>query len=425
MAYNNPKGTRDITGKESEAYEKIMDRMRHYFRLYGFEFMSTPHMERMSVLTSKFSGGEEIIKEIFSLQDQGKRNLGLRYDHTIPFSRFVASRPDLNLPYMRATIGSVFRDGPVKTGRLREFSQADCDIYGAKGIESEILLLSLSSMIYDDLNLDVDIRINHRILLESIILSAGVPINKVEKVMLVIDKLLKIGQQNVVEELSSIGITNKQSSKIFDYINTDNDIVKIESMILEDNTIKPDIKENMINAIKELSVVLSYNINGVRFDPSLARGLNYYTGIVFEAFYTDSAFNSSIAAGGRYKSIFKREVDCVGISFGIDAMMTGADISITDKKPRVYVIPLKDNYRHANDICRIMRKENIITGIDIVSRTLQKNLKYADAKGYDYVLIVGDKEVSEQKYTLRNLDTGKEQSLKLTDIIRMLGLEHL
>jgi histidyl-tRNA synthetase len=426
MELQTPKGTRDISGSDARAYDYIISRINHYFKVFGFETLHTPHFERMSVLTSKFSGGEEITKEIFSFGDQGKRSLGLRYDHTIPLSRFIASRPDIPLPYQRASVGSVFRDGPVKTGRLREFTQADADICGAKGINAEVEILSLMSMIYDDMGVETDIQLSHRALLESIITASNVPSSKVERTMLTIDKLHKIGKDEVIKELQSYKISKKSAENIFSYIDSANDdLTQFEKDIRDNESINADTKSSLLASINDIMHILRYKINNVRFEATLARGLNYYTGVVFEAFIKDSNFKSSIAAGGRYRSIFLEGQESVGVSFGIDAMMAGMQVDSGHDENSIYVIPVKDNFGSAHSVARVLRRDGVVCGIDVASRSVGKNLKHAASKGYNYALIVGDDEVASEKYTLRNLGTGVEQKLPITDLIRMFTIQKL
>jgi histidyl-tRNA synthetase len=426
MELNTPKGTRDLVGKDALSYNWIVSRIRHYFTLFGFEFILTPHFERMNILTSKFSGGEEITKEIFSFQDQGKRNLGLRYDHTIPLSRFVSSRPDLQLPFQRATIGTVFRDGPIKLGRLREFTQADCDIYGAKGIQSEVEILSLMSMIYEDLEIEADIQINHRKLLEGLIELSNINSNKIERVMLTLDKLQKVGKKEVIKELKSYDIEEKNSENIFMHIeNANKDITLLKKEITGNKTIKEDLKLKLLLSIAEIEEILSYNIKGVRFEATLARGLNYYTGIVFESFIKDNEFKSAISAGGRYRSIFTEGQESVGVSFGIDAMIAAGISNKNERNISIYIIPIKDNFTHSHNVARVLRKESISCGIDVLSRAIGKNLKYAAQRGFAYALIIGDEEVSKEKYTLRNLNSGEEQKLSISELLRIFAIEKM
>ncbi|MFT4308490.1 MAG: ATP phosphoribosyltransferase regulatory subunit, partial [Candidatus Woesearchaeota archaeon] len=202
-----PKGTRDVFGERAERKKRLILALHDAFTAYGFDYVETPSFERFEVLTAKFAGGEEILSEIFRLSDRGERDLALRFDHTVPLGRFVASHPELSLPFKRYAIGSSYRDGPLKKGRLREFTQADADIVGAHGVESEIELLRLAADVFSDLDVPVDIRVNHRVILESIVKTHDSDAD-VESVILTLDKLEKSGRSAVEKELEAKGVAD-------------------------------------------------------------------------------------------------------------------------------------------------------------------------------------------------------------------------
>src|SRR3989344_2719451 len=160
------KGTRDIVPEEAILFQEIQDIFRKNFELFGFNPLQTPTLEQFETLSSKYTGGAEILKETFQLTDQGNRKLGLRYDLTVPFSRFVAMNPQLKMPFKRYQIGSVFRDGPVATNRLREFTQCDCDVVGTKNIAADAECVQLFLKSFTDLGLDIEVRVNNRKILD-------------------------------------------------------------------------------------------------------------------------------------------------------------------------------------------------------------------------------------------------------------------
>ena len=420
------KGTRDVFGEHSEKKRAILNALQEAFTVYGYKYLETPHIEMLSTLTSKFAGGEEIIDEIFKLTDRGKRSLALRYDHTVPLTRFVSEHPELSTPYKRYAIGSVFRDGPIKKGRLREFSQADADIVGVKGPEAELELLSLAQSVFQSLEINAVIKINHKVLLESLLELSGVKKEDYEGVMLSIDKLEKIGKEKVSEELSEKKVSQEAIKRLFMLLELCGGKKPSHVMqILLDENPKADTRKNIESSIRQVEFVIS-SIENAELEITLARGLNYYTGMLFEAFMQKSDMKSSIAAGGRYKSIFSRDAsqECSGISFGIDAILEAGISSTGIKKPRVFIVPVKE-FREAFEVAKILRKENIICGIDLLDRGMTKNIKYASSNGYNYVLIVGKKEIEEGKYTLKNLETGKEEKLELEKVVRYFAFETL
>ena len=420
------KGTRDVFGEESKKKRIILNALQETFQNYGYSYLETPHIEMLSTLTSKFAGGEEIIDEIFKLSDRGKRKLALRYDHTVPLTRFISEHPEISMPYKRYTVGSVFRDGPVKKGRLREFSQADADIVGVKGAEAELELLSIAESLFSQLEIKYAIKLNHKKLLESLLLTAGIKEEQLESTMLSIDKLEKIGEEKVKEELKEKKVSAGEVKKLFELINECRDRKPSHVMhtLLNENPNK-EIKEATENAVRQLEFVLS-KLDNAELDITLARGLNYYTGILFEAFCTGSDMKSSIAAGGRYRSIFSKDSsqECAGISFGVDAILEAGISTAGIKKPSIFIVPVKE-FARGFEIAKVLRREGIACSIDLLERGMTKNIRYASSNGFDYVLIVGKKEIEEGKYSLKNLETGKEEKLELEKLIRYFAFETL
>ena len=178
MELQNAKGTKDIPPEEKIIKQKIVDTLKEVFELYGFNPIETPLLERYETIAAKYAGGAEILKETFKLKDQGKRELALRYDLTVPFSRFVGMNPNLKMPFKRYQIGRVFRDGPIKLGRYREFWQCDVDVVGTKSMKADAECLSIAKEAFKRLNLNVIIKVNNRKILDSMLEYAGVPKGK-------------------------------------------------------------------------------------------------------------------------------------------------------------------------------------------------------------------------------------------------------
>ena len=309
------KGTRDLNSGEALTKEKIIETIRSVFKLYGFYPIENPVLERYETITSILAGGSEILKETFKLLDQGGRELALRYDLTVPLARYVSLNPNVKLPFKRYQIGQVYRDGPVKTGRYREFTQADADIVGSSSILADAECVKLALDVFDRLKIKAEIRINNRTLIDSILGYLGID-NKKE-VIIAIDKLEKIGIEEVKKELKGKGLNEDKIKKLFSIItakgNNKEILSKAERMLGENN------------GVKEIEMLLGYvKDKRVKTTLSLARGLEYYTGNVFEAF--SPAINSSIAAGGRYDNMIgafvggKQQYPAVGISFGVDVL---------------------------------------------------------------------------------------------------------
>ncbi len=198
----NPRGTRDYYGKEQQLRQYIRQTLETVFEQYGYEEAETPVLNYYETLAQKYAGCAEILKEVYQLSDQGGRQLALRYDLTVPFAGLVGTNPQLSSFYRRYEIGKVFRDGPVKTGRLREFTQCDVDMVGVNSILAEAELMAMAVDIFGRLDLEVVISYNHRQLLENILKTSGIQADRYSEVILSLDKLDKIGQTAVAKELN-------------------------------------------------------------------------------------------------------------------------------------------------------------------------------------------------------------------------------
>ncbi len=428
------RGTRDFLPEEKILRDKVVDLLRSTFERYGFNPLETPAMEKWDVLASKYAGGAEILKETYSFEDQGGRKLGLRYDLTVPLCRVVASNPSLPMPFKRYAIAPVWRDGPLKLGRYREFVQCDVDTIGVKSGLADAEIIALTCDAFDSLGFDYTVKVNNRKLLEGILETSGVPVAKFGGVMLTLDKLQKIGSEGVEKELLEV-----RELPI--------PIVRGLLSLLDDLADKPPeeilkecekiVGKNKLGAqgLTELEEVFdfldSFGIgNNVVVDVSLARGLAYYTGTIFEAYLNGSEITSSIAAGGRYDELIAKfagregEISAVGISFGLDviceaikkgissALVNPGQKSIAD----VFVIPIK-TIPQSLAVTQKLRAAGVKTAFDLVGRNISKNLDYAGKQGIKFAAIVGTKEADKNKLTLRNLETGEEKLLTLEEAV--------
>jgi len=427
MELMNARGTRDFAPEEKIVRQGIIDMLRATFELYGFSPLETPVIERMEVLSAKYAGGAEILKETFNFKDQGKRDLGLRYDLTVPMARFVGMNPNIKMPFKRYQIGQVFRDGPIKTGRYREFWQCDVDIVGSKSMLADAQCVQIAKKFFADLGIDVIIEINNRKVLDGIMESAGIEEKKWLDVILEIDKLKKTGLKSVEDEIKKKGIGKEELVKLIEMISlTGPNKQKVEKLRL---LLKNDTGEE---GLKEIEDLLSYaDGENIVFNIALSRGLSYYTGPVFEVFLKDEkTFGSSLAGGGRWDRMIgdflgsKKEFPAVGISFGIEPITAVLGMLKKEDKPtktvtQVYVVPI-NTVAKCVSICEEFRKGGVKTDMDIMGRGVSKNLDYANKMGIPYALIVGEDEVKQKKYKLKDMDSGKEQALAVKDIIKKL-----
>ena len=214
MELQLPKGTRDFAPEEKILRDRIVSTLKEVFELYGYAPLETPILERFDVLASKYAGGSEILKEAFRLKDQGDRELGLRYDLTVPMCRYIAMNPTMKMPFKRYQIGEVFRDGPVASARYRQFTQCDVDVIGSSSMATDAEIVSLICMAFFKLNLEVKVKLNSRKLLNDILGYCGVEKEKQEAAILSIDKLEKFGVDVVKSELKQQRIDEKKITTI-------------------------------------------------------------------------------------------------------------------------------------------------------------------------------------------------------------------
>ena len=422
MELQLPKGTRDFSPEEKILRDKVVNTLKEVFELYGFAPLDTPILEKFDVLSSKYAGGAEILKETFKLKDQGARELGLRYDLTVPLARYIGMNPTIKMPFKRYQVGEVFRDGPVASARYRQFTQCDVDVIGSNSMAADAEIVGLVYSAFSKLNLEVVVKASNRGLLNDILDYCGVQKEKQEAVILSIDKLEKFGVNVVKEELKQQKIDESKINKIIDIINVKGDNQEKISQL------KKFLKNS--EGLREIEEMISYlkNMNcQADFDVSLARGLAYYTGTVIEAVLKNSSIKSSVAGGGRYDNMIgsflgKGSIPAVGISFGVDRIYDAlVERQETKQKTntKVYIIPIK-TLNESMKIAQQLRDAGINADIDLNDKGPSKNLEYANSLGTPYVVFVGKKELEENKVKLRDMKSGKEEMMKIEDVINKL-----
>ena len=422
MTLQLPKGTRDFKPEEAIVRNKIVNALRDVFETYGYSPLETPAFERYDILASKYAGGAEILKETFKFKDQGKRDLALRYDLTVPMCRFVGMNPNIKMPFKRYQIGDVFRDGPVESARYRQFTQCDVDVVGIKGMTADAEIIAITQRAFKKLGFDAAIKVNNRKLLNDLLAYAGIKKEKLDTVLLTIDKLGKFGLDTVKKELKDKKISNETIKKIIGTINIIGDnkekINKIKKIIN---------KSEGITEIEELfSLLKTLNVDA-EFDVSLARGLSYYTGTVIEVYLKNSKVKSAVCAGGRYDKMIgsflgKGDFPAVGISFGLDRIYDAyVERAKTQQKTvtKVYIIPI-GTFNESLKIAEELRNENIRVDIDLTGKGPSKNLQYANSLGIPYVLFIGEDELKQGKVKLKDMNSGKEQLMTAEELIIFL-----
>jgi histidyl-tRNA synthetase len=375
------KGFKDYTGDEAVKRQIIKDLLIENFELYGFEPAETPLIEYEEFIRGE-NKEDEAVSDIFKLKDKGSRNLALRYEFTFQLKRISQNK---KLPYKRYQIGEVFRDEPISGNRFRQFTQADIDIIGSE-TKNQAEILALTSKILNELGIKFQINVNSRKLLNEIL--EKLKIKNKEQVIRIIDKLDKKPESEVKKELKKY---------------------KAESVL---EIIKNKEKCKKYKSYSEINELINccnlYKIN-LNFTPSLARGLSYYTGNIFEI---KSSIKETIAGGGSY---LISQIPCTGISFGIERLSSLSEIEIKDTG--VLIISINQD-KKAVQIAEKLRKTEIPA--DIFFGKPSKALEYANSKKIQKVIIIGNEEIKNKKLKLKNMETGKEVLVSESGLIKKL-----
>ena len=398
------KGMRDFLPPQMMQREKIFSIITESYREFGFQPLETPALELLSTLNAK--SGDEIAGQLFEISNS---ELALRFDLTVPLSR-VAANSSFPKPFKRYQIGPVWRREEPQKGRFREFWQADADIVGTASMRAEAELLQMSSITLKRLGLnDFKILLNNRKILNSILEYFGIS-GKRSEIFRTLDKIDKIGYKSVYAALEPIfGEYSDQILPIFDMKGS--------------NDAKLDALEGYapegVSEVREVQELFP----DFAFDPSLVRGLGYYSGTVFECKGTGS-YKGSFAGGGRYDGLLElygQGAPAVGISLGVERILVllGED---QEKKTytEAFVATLPETYKEGMEIAKKLREKEIAAETDLIGRNLKKQLDYARSLLIPWVIIIGKKEISEKKVTLRNMNSGEEGKTTLAAAIKKI-----
>ena len=420
MELKNIKGTKDFLPQEQLVRNKIISTLTEVFITYGYLPLETSTLCYFDLLASKYAGGAEILKEVYKLKDQGNRDLGLRYDLTVPFAKVIAMTKDLTLPFRRYEIGKVYRDGPVKLGRDREFYQRDVDVCGISGSLVEAELLSLASTCYQKLGIDIYIEWNNRKLLSGLIMESNIPEDLVTKVILSVDKLAKIGKDGVMKELEEYNIDPSSLNKLFSYFELS--IIELEQTLSNSNN--SILKEGLQEAIELNNYLNKLGLTECRFTPYLARGLEIYTGTVWEVFDKQKRITSSIGAGGRYDKIITNFIDdgntypALGMTFGLvpiyEILTMNKDAS-KEKVYDLYIIPM-DTDIESLSLANKLREKGLNVIIEMNKKKVKKALDWANRHNLPYVIIIGENELNNNTIQIKDMFNSTNTDISLDDI---------
>ena len=447
-----PKGTRDFGPVEMAKRNYIFNTIREVYARYGFQQIETPAMETLQTLMGKY--GEEGDKLLFKILNSGDylkkisdeellarqsihlatllAEKGLRYDLTVPFARYVVQhREELQLPFKRYQIQPVWRADRPQKGRYREFYQCDADVVGSDSLLNEVELIQIIDTVFTKFGIRVQIKINNRKILTGI----AELINEAERITditVAIDKIEKIGVEKVIEELQALGISDAAINKLRPILMlTGNNEEKLETMegLLQVSEIgKKGLDETrfILNTLKAVGLK-----NEVQLDLSLARGLNYYTGAIFEVKALDTPMGS-ITGGGRYDNltgIFGMPgLSGVGISFGADRIYDVLNtLDLYPKEAITTTQLLFINFGEAETTYSLpcvakAREAGVRTEIYPDSAKMKKQMSYANAKEIPFVVLAGEEEMAANKFTLKNMQTGEQVTLTSEALIQTVAM---
>ena len=422
MEIENVKGGYDYLPEEQKIRNYINDTLKTVFEEYGYASIETPILCYYDILAGKYDESNDLLNEIYKLSDQGKRKLGLRYDLTVPFSKLIAlNKNKITMPFKRYEIAKVFRDGPIKAGRDREFTQCDVDVVGIEGQMIEAELVSLYVEAFKKLEIDVEIKYNSRKLMNGLILECGVADELTSKTITIIDKIEKLSKADFNKALLEIGLNEKQSEKLQEYFSLSLEQISEMFKNSENVVLNEGLKE--LNELNDYLTVLNLQ-NYCKFTSSLARGQDYYTGTVFEVYEKNGKLNCSIGGGGRYDKIITDFINdgnvypAVGVSFGLtslyEILKDRAEFS-SKSLLDFYIIPMgteKESLKLAIEL----RKQGYKVDISMNGRKLKKCLDYANKTNIPYVIVLGEDEINNNKFVIKDMINKNQTELTFNDI---------
>ncbi len=416
------RGMRDLFGLEMRVRDYLISTAVDVFQQFGYEPLDSPVMELWETLSAK--GGEDVEAETFKFTDKGEREVGLRFDLTVPLARIIATNPHLPKPFKRYAIGKAWRYDRPQAGRYREFEQADVDIIGASSpaADAEVVLVALE-FLRRVFGKDYVIKINNRKVLKGLTEKAGVSDDLAFECFRAIDKLDKIGRDGVLQELETRGISNKSSEFLIDAIainGSGTETLQQFRDLLNGSKIGIEgVDELMLMA--EIFEEANQKDTTI-FDMSLARGLDYYTGPVFEGHYLGGSDVGSILGGGRYDHLIERfggpATPATGISLGIGRLIEvvierGVDESILPELD-VFITPIKEPMiRYAFAVQAQLIKQGISCEVDVIERSLKKSLEQADSRKAKLIIIIGERDIQNGEVSIRNMETKETEQVKL------------
>lgn len=421
----------ELLPQDQIQFNKVQDKVRMSYERFGFVPLDTPILEYSDVLLAKAGGETE--KQIYRFT-KGDTDLSMRFDLTVPLAKYVAMHAgELAFPFRRYQIGKVFRGERAQKGRFREFYQADIDIIGDEvlSLVADAELVSVINTTFRELGFsNFTVRINNRKILNGLFEGLGIK-DKATEVLRIIDKIEKVGEDTVVELLEECGIEKEKIAIILKVLKFEGNVSEKLDFLNELNIDSDTFKEGIDELREVLDAVKSFGVPDENYtvDFSIARGLDYYTGTVYETVLNDYTELGSVCSGGRYENLAEfytnKKLPGVGISIGLSRLFYKLEeISVIKANEatcaKVMVLPMVDDMSYALEVAGVLRQNKINTEVNYTKKSVKSMLNYANRIKVPYVVFVGEDEIKNKRYTIKNMTTGEQEILSIDEIIQKL-----
>lgn len=413
-------GFRDLLSAQTLAREQVIKTVTGVYELYGFMPIKTPAIERFETLNGKY--GDEASTLVYEFNDRGNRHIALRYDHTVPLARLMVSQgKSLPSPYKRYVVGDVWRGESPQAGRYREFTQIDADIIDSDSYLADSEILAMMHDVFVTLGINVTIFVNDRQILDGLAEACSVKPEQFTKFAGIIDKIAKIGSDAVINEIrQNFGDDAARLTEEYLINSGDNGLQQVGELLNN---------QKATNGVSNLSKIFAslkdINLTNIKFNPTIARGLNYYTSTIFETIVDDSPSLGSVCSGGRYDELIKQlggpDVPAVGTSIGLDRLMDAVQqLGLSDStktKTKVYIVNLDNSLDALRiQIANTLRANGIATEIYYKEAKLGKQLEFANKLGVNKVIIYGKDEHQKGVVVIKDLTTSDQQEVELSKL---------